>query len=889
MIGPLTECELDRSVIDRFAAVVRAHGERPAVVGQNRTLTYAELSRSIDLLAGVLRSAQTPRKTVPLLLDSGPAFVQAALGAMAADQIYVPLGVRSPEARLREVLEDCGAELLVTDARHADLAQRLASGTRRVVDLDHLPYETPVGEPGRPIDPDAIADIYYTSGSTGRPKGVPHTHRANLHDALVATREFEITHDDRLPLLFSCEFGGVRNPVLWALLNGAALYTYDLLPGWIVHLSTWLGNDRATNVQMVPSIFREFLNSLKEDARFPDLRVVGLVGEAMTKRDVERFRLQFPREAKLVNLYGVTEAGIVSRLPIDSAREISTEIVPIGHPFADMDLLLVDRNQQVLTESGASGEMVVRSRHVSPGYWRRPALTADAFSEEPGTPGVRSYRTGDLGRRLPDGSIMHMGRLDSQVKVRGHRIELLEVESALAACNGVGRAAAVIRKDQYEEDRLIGYVEPLRGHSPAVGTLRTELTTRLPEYMVPSTIMLLETLPLTATGKVDRRSLPEPTPPTGADNQYVAPRTATETRLQTIWRTVLRADHFGIRDSFFELGGDSLSAVRMLVEVERTLGKAVPPGVFFQRPFIENLAAALEEEAPPAHGHGVVVYSADGARPPLFCVDMGNAGIFAHLAGFLAPGQPCYGIQPMGFGGPAPRFTIESIATHLIEQIRRIRPTGPYALCGFCAGGNVAFEMAQQHTSGGAEVVLLALVDSFVNPKSLVPYAITRLTQKFYRREIRPVMRHAHALCGRSPGSWWPYLREARKQARERKAAKALRWNQGRPEQICYEKELLTSMHLLKRATQRACARYKPRPYDGRVILFLGDDTGPDAPGSRDAWGDYARGTFQQHQLSGFHNKLLIGARAKQIATTIREALDACTDGGLNASAPRLR
>ena len=438
--------------------------------------------------------------------------------------------------------------------------------------------------------PDQLAYLFYTSGLTGKPKGVVDSHRNVLHNIMRYTNSLHICASDRLTLLQSCSFSGSVSSLFCALLNGATSFPFSLQHEGPDRMASWLSQEGITIYHSVPSIFRLLATGR---CHYPSVRIIRLEGDQASPKDVEFFRTGFPDTCILVNGLGATECGIVRQYFVAKDTPTPQAVVPIGFAVEDMEVLLLDEDGTAVRPDDI-GEIAVRSRYLSPGYWRRPDLTAAAFRPDPAGGPERIYRTGDLGRRLPDGCLVHLGRKDFQVKIRGFRVEVAEVEGALLSLPTVQEAVVVAREDRPGDRRLVAYLVPTARPAPTVTVLRQALAAVVPDYMVPAAYVLVDALPKTPGGKVDRRALPPPgrTRP-ALDQPLVAPRTPVEATVGAIWQEVLGLDEIGIHDNFFDLGGHSLAASQVIARVTETLHVDLPLRVLFAAPTVTGLAVAV--------------------------------------------------------------------------------------------------------------------------------------------------------------------------------------------------------------------------------------------------------------------------------------------------------
>jgi amino acid adenylation domain-containing protein len=585
--------EIEQSIPERFEQQVRRYSDRVAVKSRRYRLTYAELNRWANGVAQqVLERRGDASEPVALLFEHDAPMVAAILGALKAGKIYVTLDPTFPQGRLARMLENAEPGLVVTDERMAPMARRIAGDAGRVLIVDPPGAAAPAANPGRAIAPDAMAYIFYTSGSTGQPKGVVETHRNLLYYTRHYTNPCHFSKDDRLSLLQSCAFAGSVTPLFGALLNGGAVHPLDLKKEGVGRLAEWLLEDEITVCILGASVFRQFAGGLTGRETFPKLRMVYLGSEPLYRRVVELYKRHFAPDCILVNSLGTTEMKNFRKLFMDKSTEISGDLVPVGHEVEEAEVLLLDERGRSVGP-GEVGEIAVRSRYMSPGYWRDPELTKAKFLPDPGGGPERIYRTGDLGRMVDGDCLVLLGRKDFQVKVRGYRIELPEIEGALLGLDVV-REAVVVARDEGEEQRLIAYVVPAGSSASTAGDLRRRLEPTLPAYMIPSVFVMLEALPRGPTGKVDRQALPLPgrtRPEQGIP--FEGPRTPLEARLAKIWADVLDLERVGIHDPFLDLGGDSLRATRLTARVFEAFGQSVSPAAVFEAPTVARMAVAV--------------------------------------------------------------------------------------------------------------------------------------------------------------------------------------------------------------------------------------------------------------------------------------------------------
>jgi amino acid adenylation domain-containing protein len=585
---PFPAGAVEQSLPQRFEEQARRYPERLAVRTRAAALTYAELDTRANRIAhGILRARGPEPEPIALMFGHGAGAIAGMLGVLKAGKFYVPLDPSYPPQRNEQTLADSGAALLLTEPRHLAGARRLAASDIAVLDVDTL--DGPGTSPGVCAGPRSLALIVYTSGSTGRPKGISQSHRNVLHDTMHYTNSGGFSVDDRFLLVSSIAFADSVRTIYPALLNGAALYPFDVRAEGLAPLANWLRDNAISIYRSVPTIFRHFVGSLKGGEDFRALRLIYLGGETVQKSDVELYKRHFPRPCVLVNRLGTTETFTFRYYFIDHDTQIEGGGVPVGYGVTDKDVLVVDDEGRPV-EPGVIGEIAVRSRYLSPGHWRQPELSHATFVADEVDPDVRTYRTGDLGRLQADGFLEHLGRKDFQIKIRGHRIEAADVEAALRADDTVSDAVVMARRRR-GDDALVAYVVPAAGRSLDVAAFRRRLTSQLPAYMVPSAYVALEALPVLPNGKLDRRALPEPaTTRPELDVPFLSPRNDVETAIAKIWSDLLEIDTIGVHDEFLDLGGDSLTAARIIARVSDRFPTTLLPRLLWEASTVARMA-----------------------------------------------------------------------------------------------------------------------------------------------------------------------------------------------------------------------------------------------------------------------------------------------------------
>ena len=701
--------DLERSIPERFERIVGMYPDRIAVKTPMRELTYSALDAlSNGIACSLLERQKEARTPVALLLESSALAIAGVLGVVKAGQIYVPLDPSYPRMRLHSVLQDSGAKTIVTDQENADLARELSENTWLYLTLEEMSAKgsrKDILAITSPTDPVAI---FYTSGSTGQPKGVVQNHRGILHRIMVDTNTFHICSEDRLSLLSSPSYSVSMRNLFGALLNGATVCPFDVAGDGLRQIKGWLISQGITIYFSVPTVFRQFVQTLQGDEGFESLRLIYLGGETVTKEDVQLYKRYFP-EAVLVNSLASNEAGIIAYYFMNKDAQLS-ESVPAGYPPDGKELFVLDDDGENIGV-GKVGEIAVRSRFLSPGYWQKQIVTSFALNSDSTGCDMRIYRTGDKGYIRDDGCLIHLGRKGLRVKIRGSRVELEEVEAVLRQHPAIRDVVADTDRDQVEGDRLIAYMVLREGRTLSVSDFREDLLAKLPPYMIPSRFIYLETLPRTPNGKVDRSALPKPDKSRPLlKAAYVLPTTEDQKLLVQIWSELLSVDRVGIYDNFFDLGGDSLLAAILLARINRVYTKSLPLSVIYEAPTVEQLAKAVKRKLSTNSWRSLVSLQPHGAKPPFFWIH-GQASD-ALIGEHLGLDQPVYGLIHQSMDGtPATYTTVENIAAHYLREIRTVQSQGPYLLGGYCFGGLIAFEIVQQLETENEETSLLFLLD----------------------------------------------------------------------------------------------------------------------------------------------------------------------------------
>ncbi len=695
-VEPLVEPEL--CVHQLFEREATLHPDATAIDHLGERIAYAQLNEQADRLANALRAqGVAPGDLVGISLDRSPEIVALIFATLKAGAGFVLLPPDLPPPRRAAMLEDAQPKLVVS----ADEFKTLdgpALPVQHAASLDHPAYAA------------------FTSGSTGRPKGALHTHRAIANHTLQVARIYGVSRADRRLQFASLASDMFVSEVFTYLCSGATLvFCLNQSGHSMTEFLDLLAAHRITIAGMPASWWNEWAAALASgQAGIPGCLRALIVGmERVNPATLAAFR-RATGPLRLFNAYGPTETAATTTIyEAGTSRWESQSLFPIGKAIPNTRVYLLD-DEGNPAPLGVPGEIYIAGMGVAREYLNSPDLTAcsfltDIFSRNPEH---RMFRTGDRAFALPDGNYVFLGRAGRQVKIRGFRVEPEEIEAALAAHPAV-RHCAVLPSDNRGRTELIAYLAVNASPPPTASDVRLHLRRSLPEYMIPASFRIVPQMPMTPNGKIDRAALALTAAPVENPEAFTAPATPAEKRLAALWGEVLNAERVSATANFFDAGGDSLEATRLMTHIRREFGRDFPYTEFLRNPTIAGMARVLQDGANPDRpaAHGITIaYSADGGRPPLFCLTSQERDlyIFRHLANHMDRDQPVFVLNV-----PVRELsTVEILAAHISEQIRATRPHGPYILGGYCFGGIVAFEVAHRLIAARAEVPLVAFFDT---------------------------------------------------------------------------------------------------------------------------------------------------------------------------------
>ncbi len=859
------EYRQDRCVHELFEDQVNKTPDAIALIYQSEQLTYSQLNKRANQLAHYLRKQGVkPDSLVGVSLDRSPEIIVAFLAILKAGGAYVPLDEGYPKQRIKLMIEDAQLKIILTDdSAISDICSQQVQTICPDADSDAISRESQVN-PQSLNDPHHLAYVMFTSGSTGRPKGVEIPHRGIVR-LLFGVKYVNLQDRQTFLQMAPVSFDASTFEIWGALLHGHRCVIFpDRIPD-LQKLAKTLKIHRVSCLWLTSSLFNFIIDEKPEILKGISQILTG--GEALSVEHIRRALVLLP-DTQLINGYGPTESTTFTCCyQIAKHLDEGLTSIPIGRPIANTQVYILDKQLKTVPD-GLSGELYIGGDGLARGYLNRKELTRERFISNPfdQTAKTRLYKTGDLCRLLKDGNIEFIGRLDDQVKIRGFRIELGEVETTLTTYPQIQQVVVLARQDKPHNKQLVAYYTcSTATDRPTIQDLRTYLAKLLPDYMIPSAFVLMDSMPLTPNGKVNRKALPAPGSKFDREQLEKSPQTPVQKKLANLFAQVLGREKVGISESFFELGGHSLLAVELFHKIQQTFKETLPLATLFRAPTIEQLAELITEKPEELSHKSIVRIKPQGSGEPIFFLPGigGHSLSFLKLADLLNLDRPVYGLELQGLDGKKmPHKTIEEMASYFIDLIQGIQKNGPYHLAGYSLGGRIAFEIACQLKKKEQDIGMLALVSATApgymrtSKHSLVRYLL-RLPD-FIRLPFKQKLHYFRFK-----------FNDIKKRINRRKKENTFQAKQSREQNTFY-------MHIKKveRDALDAWINYKPQmKYAGNVLLVR--ETRIDSPLYRNmiklqsGWERFITGRIETHEIASGHVEILKDPYVGQLAKCI--------------------
>ncbi|QEM02518.1 amino acid adenylation domain-containing protein [Mucilaginibacter rubeus] len=852
----------EKTIFDLFERRAAEMPAATALIKGEKQLSYDELNRQANQLARYLIcEGITPGDNVGLLTGRGFEMIIAMLGILKAGGAYVPIDPDYPLDRQEYIYTQSAVKMVVAD-RDYPLKVIVGENNYKLIDQPGIEkYDS--DNPALKISSDQLAYTIYTSGSTGKPKGVMIAHHSAVNLLLWVNNRFNITGNDRLLFITSMCFDLSVYDIFGMLSAGGAVVIAEKKEVQNVHiLAEMLMVHKITFWDSVPTTLDFLVKTLENDNsryRYNGLKTAFISGDWIPVSLPDRIKVFFPG-VQVVSLGGATEGTVWSNYFIVDKTDPAWNSIPYGRPIANNFFYILNDHLQPVP-LGTVGDLYIGGAGVAKGYANDIGKTARSFIPDPFHPGCGGmmYRTGDSGRMMPDFNMEFIGRQDNQVKIQGFRVELGEIESVLNGSGMLNSAIVLAKPDRDGNKRLVAYViNNAHGHNPEA--LKSYLHKFLPEYMIPSVWIALETLPLTGNGKIDRNALPEIDDLKKLKREYVAPATETERMLVNIWKENFRSKDIDVLSNFFDIGGHSLMAVQILSKLKKITGKNLQLSIFYKYPSVRLLGHFLDKENEDYNFKSLVAIKPSGSKNPLYIIhgDGLNVLNFSKLADHVSKDQPIYGLQALGLNGiDEPIDNLPVIAHHYMQEIIQHNPHGPYLLAGYSSGGYVAMEIRKQLVAQGREVKMLIIFDTDAEKTEYKDWY--SLLPKKAKRHVPLILRSMRV----SINQWFKGKALQLEVPVEKKKG---------------SKEFYKLIQKIKNKHITAFRNYPLEPFDGKLYLYRAKISVHYVEyGKYLGWDKFAKEGVELFEIPGDHFSMLQAPHVAELGEVLQKNIDDVT------------
>jgi amino acid adenylation domain-containing protein len=848
------------------------NGDKEFIVTRNKKITYKQADFQSNKISKQIRSYNNNSASgIGIFLNDPIQLVPCMMGILKSGNYIIPLDVAYPVTTILSMIKDTNIKIFLTNSQHIHRLSEMVGEESILLNLDDLDFSEEIFSQKINYQLDDIVQILFTSGSSGQPKGAIEDYRYLIRASYIKTSTFEYEHDDKLLLLSSFTFSSSHSAIFSALLVGFTLYFHNVKENGFNGLAEWIREKGINAIKAIPTTFRSLLTVFKPTDVFPSVNTIFLGGEKRLRSDMDAVYRFFPNANKIRLGYAGTEMFAVST-SIYTYNEIANlELLTCGLPFPDLQVLIWDENGNSVPR-GTEGEIVIYGDSLARGYINNPVLTQQKFIKDLQNPPWQFYKTGDLGKLLDDGQLVHLGRIDNMVKIRGVRIELDNLENVILSYPGIIQVASRVLENDQGTKKLASYFVSEKGINIPISDLRKYLSDKLPLQQLPNYLVELPEMPLTYSGKVALDLLPLPnTVRPNLSNSFIPPANNTEQKLVKIWEDNIGVTGIGVTDDFFELGGDSLIGVLVFVAVEESFGIELPVSTLLRIQTIRELAKVIEGTKLDEHFEILIPINPSGTKPPLFFVP-GKGGYptrIRHLASRIDKDTPVYALQDLETVGLSKnKRSIEETATIFLKEIERFFPQGPYVLVGESVGGKIAFEMAQQIAVKKDGYPLLFLLDTNNTEDSIIDKYNQKHKIPYYKMLIQ---KHYTIWRNSDNQGKKDYLKFYRENLngklttflgrRFRKLFKAK------------NKSKLGGINTQENGFQKVSASYVTKPYPGQVILVKAL-RGPSSGTVANGWDKIEIGNLIIEGIDCYHGSILFDPAVSHLAKIVQSYID---------------
>lgn len=835
---------LAEEVINRFA-------DKEYVVAKNGKLTYKEANHNANVIYTVISGIDQPKRLgIGLFLKDTLKIIPAMIGSLKAGNYFVALDVNFPEATIKSIIDTAAIKIIIADDENLEHAKALAGNDIAVISYDDIDFTIDISNPKVNYKPEDWVQILFTSGSTGEPKGAIEDYRYLANAAYIKKETHHYDSSDRILQMPNFTFSGAHTIVFGALFMGVTLCFYNVKEDGFNGMADWIRQENITCYNSTATIFRTWAGTLNPVEKFPTVRFARTGSEKLSINDIDTLKRHFPNLEYFRLGFASTETQAVTSQMFPIGYNFQGTEIPCGVPNVGLQVLINDENGNEVP-IGKEGEIVVYGDTLARGYINNPQLTKEKFIPDPDNPVYQYYKTGDLGKIREDGMLVHLGRIDNMIKIKGVRIELNSIEKHMLLYPGILQTAFHVFDDNKGNKKLTAYFTTEKGINIPVSDLRKYLSEHLPVHLLPHYFIQMEQFPMTRTGKLDKNQLPRPTmkrPP--LSNPYVAPTNELESTLVRIWEDEIGVTGIGVSDDFFDLGGDSLIGVVLFIRIEQELGRNLPVSTLLTASTVQIQAELINREASPDDFSPLITINEHGSNLPLFFIP-GKGGYptrIRHLAKLLDRETPIHALQDLlGIDKPKSLRRVESIAAFYLNQIRKVAPHGPYVLIGESMGGKIALEMAHQLAEFGDEVPVLALLDTY-------NFGVAQISNKGLEYFWMLLKKHLTILFRSGRQGRLDYIKFYRETIRDTL------------------KQQFSGGHInineMEKNNIAVSQKYQPRPYSGRVILFKAL-RGLHTENPTNGWDKVEIGELVIHPLDCYHGSILFEPAVSDLAKTL--------------------